>query len=238
MIFYRSLTEIKAFTFDLDDTLYDNTTCMINAEQQMMASIQRIDGLQHSHLIEFNQIKQSLLIEQPDLYHDVNIWRVCAIKQFLRSQGFHDSSFIEGITDDVMNVFLTWRNQITVPQATFDLLTNLANRFPLAVISNGNASIDKIGLQDYFQFALRAGADGFAKPFPDLFELAAKRLAIEPQHILHVGDNLQTDVMGAINGGLQACWLNIYGQDIYHCHDASVLPHLAITDLSVLNNLL
>lgn len=238
MHFYRPLNSIKAITFDLDDTLYDNAPYMVQAVDQMMAEIQRIDGLQHCQLAEFDQVKRDILNEQPELYHDVIVWRVCTIKQFLRKQGISDSAIIERITDDAMSAFIYWRNQIEVPDDSHQILKQLAKHYPLVVITNGNAEISKIGLQMYFKFALRAGADGLSKPYPDLFWLAAKRLAIHPQHVLHIGDNLQTDVAGAINSGMLACWLNVTGQDIYHCRDASVLPHMEITHLSVLNCLL
>jgi HAD superfamily hydrolase (TIGR01549 family) len=53
------------------------------------------------------------------------------------------------------------------------------------------------GLSDYFRFVLRAGPDGRSKPFADMYHLAAERLNLPLGQILHVGDDLTTDVAGA-----------------------------------------
>jgi HAD superfamily hydrolase (TIGR01549 family) len=61
-------------------------------------------------------------------------------------------------------------------------------------ITNGNAQPELFGLSDYFRFVLRAGPDGRSKPFADMYHLAAERLALPLGQILHVGDDLTTDV--------------------------------------------
>lgn len=238
MHFYRSLNSIKALTFDLDDTLYDNTPFMVQAVDQMMITITKVDGLQNVQLVEYNQIKQDLLKEQPEIYHDVLTWRSESIRKLLRLKGIKDTTIIENITDDAMNNFVFWRNKVIVPQASLDTLAILADKYPLAVITNGNADINKIGLADYFQFSLRGGADALSKPFTDIFTLAAKQLNLPAENILHVGDNITADVQGAVNSGMQACWINITKMDIYQQPEARVLPHFEIKELSELNNLL
>lgn len=238
MHFYRSLNSIKGLTFDLDDTLYDNGPFLKQAELHMMQTINQVDGLQQVQLTDYNHVKRQVLIEQPDIYHDVLQWRAESIRQLLRAKGLNDRTVIDRITVDAMDNFVFWRNKVVVPQESLDILAKLAEKYPLAVITNGNADINKIGLKDYFQFYLRGGADGLSKPFADMFVSAAKRLNVPAQHILHVGDHIIADVQGAINGGMQACWLNITNLDIYQLPEARVLPHIAINRLSELNNLL
>lgn len=235
---YRSLSTIKALTFDLDDTLYDNSPFLQRAVEEMIKVIQQVDGLQQVTLAQYDQVKQDLLITAPEIYHDVVIWRHEALKRFLTLHGLTDKTQINKIADDAMERFVYWRNQIIVPDESIALLSQLADKYPLAVITNGNADINKIGLAPYFAFALRAGPDGLSKPFLPMFQLAADKLKVKPEYILHVGDNLYTDVQGAINAHLQACWLNMTDQDIYQCSLARVLPHMEITQLSELNYLL
>lgn len=237
MHFYRAMQPVQALTFDLDDTLYDNVPCMAKTEDEFMTCLQQHDGLQDFQFAEFEQFKQLALDDDPEIFHDVVIWREKALGKLFQDKQFH-SAQAGSMIADIMDHFIYWRNQLTVPEETHQVLANLANKYPLAVISNGNADIEKIGLADYFQFALRAGPDGRSKPFPDIFHTAATQLAIPSQHVLHVGDNLYADVLGAINGQMQACWINIFAQDIYHLSDAQVLPHVEITTLAELNNLL
>lgn len=238
MHFYRSLKPVKALTFDLDDTLYDNTPFMARAEKAVIESLQQQANLPHIKFEDFSKVKNAILLDEPDIYHDVLIWRVAAIKLFLTIHGMTDKIRQQKITDIVMTNFISERNKITVPQSTLDTLANLAQKYPLAVITNGNAEIDKIGLTSYFKFSLRAGPDGLAKPFVDMFQIAADRLSVPIENILHVGDYLYADVQGAINSGMQSCWLNITDSDIYQNNDATLLPHVEIKQLSELNNLL
>lgn len=63
-------------------------------------------------------------------------------------------------------------------------------------ITNGNAQPELFGLGDYFEFVLRAGPHGRSKPFSDMYFLAAEKLNVPIGEILHVGDDLTTDVVG------------------------------------------
>ncbi|MCX8638975.1 5-amino-6-(5-phospho-D-ribitylamino)uracil phosphatase YigB [Gilliamella sp. B3172] len=237
MHFYRSIHCIKAITFDLDDTLYDNSLIVENAEAQMIKVLQKYDALQHLTLADFHAEKKAMLALDPEIYHDVIVWRIKTIISVLTKAKVSPVQ-IPAITDEAMACFTFWRHKMHVPNVTHQLLTQLATKYPLAVITNGNVEIDKIGLNDYFQFSLRGGADGRSKPFPEIFELAAQKLALPADQILHVGDNLSTDVNGAINSGFLACWINIFAKDIYHLADARCLPHIEITQLPELDNLL
>ena len=61
--------------------------------------------------------------------------------------------------------------------------------------------------------------------------LAAQRLNLEPNAILHVGDNLLTDVEGAINSGMQACWINTGDKTLMEEKEVRLLPHVEISKL-------
>lgn len=85
-----------------------------------------------------------------------------------------------------------------------------------------------MGIGELFQFSLQAGPDGRMKPYADLFLAAAKRLQVSPAQILHIGDSHRADVMGALNAGSQAAWLDLNQSTV------AILPHIklnAITDL-------
>lgn len=238
MHFYRSLNPVKAITFDLDDTLYDNTPFLKKAVEQMMIAVRQVDGLQDVTVAEYDKIKQDILLDEPEIYHDVLIWRAESIRRFLQFKGIKDQQQISRVTDNAMDNFVFWRNKVVVPEQSLAVLAALAEKYPLAVISNGNADINKIGLASYFKFALRGGVDGLSKPFPDMFQLAAQQLALPVESILHVGDHLYADVQGAINSGMQACWINLSDTNIYQQNEATLLPHVEINQLSELNNLL
>ncbi|SMB88255.1 putative hydrolase of the HAD superfamily [Pasteurella testudinis DSM 23072] len=45
MRFYRQLQPFKIISFDLDDTLYDNRSVIMEAEKQFLAALQRAANL-------------------------------------------------------------------------------------------------------------------------------------------------------------------------------------------------
>lgn len=237
MHFYRSIDCIKAITFDLDDTLYDNSMIVDKAEEEMLKTLQKHQQLANLTLDLYYQEKNLILSLNPEIYHDVIAWRIDTIKSLLSKTNIPVLQHTN-IIDDALGCFNIWRHKMVIPESTHILLAKLAKKYPLAVITNGNVDVNKIGLGDYFQFSLRGGPDGRSKPFPEIFDLAAKKLAVAKNYILHVGDNLQTDVNGAINNGYLSCWINIFGQDIYHLADTRCLPHVEITRLPELDNLL
>jgi putative hydrolase of the HAD superfamily len=56
----------------------------------------------------------------------------------------------------------------------------------------------------YFDLTLFSDEVGVRKPDPRIFQLAVQKLRIEPDKIVHVGDNLKSDVWGAQNAGFKA----------------------------------
>ena len=109
---------------------------------------------------------------------------------------------------------------------------------PLVAITNGNAQPGLFGLGDYFEFVLRAGPHGRSKPFSDMYFLAAEKLNVPIGEILHVGDDLTTDVGGAIRSGMQACWIRPENGDLMQTWDSRLLPHLEISRLASLTSLI
>ena len=123
--------------------------------------------------------------------------------------------------DAAMENFALWRSRIYVPPATHDTLSALAEHYPLVAITNGNADPKACGLDNYFQFVLRSGPHGRAKPFRDMYHKAANHLDIPLKNILHVGDDLTTDVAGSLRCGMQACWINDRQQSLMTASDST-----------------
>ncbi|MCW0313241.1 5-amino-6-(5-phospho-D-ribitylamino)uracil phosphatase YigB [Pantoea ananatis] len=238
MKFYRPLRDIKAITFDLDDTLYDNYPVIRKTTEASHAALQAFHPALRAVTPEDVAASRSQLrASEPEIYHDVSEWRRRSVEHVMCQAGLTPSEAAAGATQ-VMDVFHQWRSQVDMPAETHDTLNALAKKVPLVAISNGNAQPEKLGLAHYFQFSLRAGPDGRAKPWLDMYQLAAQRLNIAPEHILHVGDDLTTDVAGAIRFGMQACWINLREGNLMQIEDARLLPHVEISQLASLTSLL
>lgn len=238
MHFYRPLGPVAALTFDLDDTLYDNRQVIQRTELESLRFLQNYHpGLRDMQAVDFIQLRQALRRAEPEIYHDVTEWRRRAVEQALCLVGATAAEARIG-ADAAMENFAHWRSRIDVPQETHDTLSLLAKKWPLVAITNGNADPEKCGLNGYFDFVLRAGPDGRSKPFGDMYQLAAQKLGIAPGEILHVGDDLTTDVAGAIRSGVQACWINLREGDLMRIDDSRLLPHLEISTLASLTALI
>lgn len=88
-------------------------------------------------------------------------------------------------------------------------------RFQLAIISNWDerlrSLLDALGLTHFFDRILISCEIGFAKPAPEIFQRALTELNAPPEAVLHVGDTVETDVLGAESAHLNALWLNRHG---------------------------
>lgn len=228
MRIYKALSPIKALSFDLDDTLYPNAEVIHQAELAMQQRLLQLLGDVGFNQPEYWwQQRKNLSALQPEIRHDVSRWRLLALELGLTAQGISRCEAAE-IAELAMTAFLTARTNIKLPAQIRPFLQQLATRFPLVAITNGNADIHQMGVGDLFQFALRAGPDGRMKPYPDLFLNAAERLQIEPSALLHIGDHVKSDVLGALHAGCQTAWLNLTPGSL---HRLKTLPHLEISDV-------
>ncbi|TLV12779.1 5-amino-6-(5-phospho-D-ribitylamino)uracil phosphatase YigB [Klebsiella indica] len=238
MRFYRPLGQISALTFDLDDTLYDNRPVIDRTLHESLSFVRSYHPLLSKFdASQLNQLRQTLLASEPDIYHDVTEWRRRALELGMRNVGLSAAQAKAG-ADQAMANFAHWRSMIDVPQETHDTLAKLAEKWPLVAITNGNAQPELFGLSDYFRFVLRAGPDGRSKPFADMYHLAAQRLELPLEQILHVGDDLTTDVAGSVRCGMQACWIRPLDADLMHTPDSRLLPHIEISRLASLTSLI
>ncbi|MBL4763693.1 MAG: HAD-IA family hydrolase [Colwellia sp.] len=246
MKFYRRLTEIKAISFDLDDTLYSNKPVMLGIEKKMIAyfSCQPIlkNSMPDQHKLLnghfWYHFRRQALLKQPDLAHDVVQVRLVSYQLGFISLGLAEN-IARQQAQAALDYFIELRSDFTVPEQSKKLLANLSEKYPLIAISNGNVDTKALGISRYFQHIYHAGwqTDGRLlkqKPANDMFTVACQQLAIKPSQLLHVGDCGRADIQGALLAGCQAAWLSCYdvGKPI------AVLPHIELNKLNQLELLL
>jgi len=116
------------------------------------------------------------------------------------------------MADVCFEAFIHARHQLTVFPEAEPMLKALRQHFLLGVITNGNADVQRVGLADYFHFALRAEDIGIAKPDARLFQEALQRGGVDASAAVHVGDHPGDDIAGAQQAGLRAVWFNPTGK--------------------------
>ncbi|MCE9680464.1 HAD-IA family hydrolase [Shewanella sp. AS1] len=229
---------ISAISFDLDDTLYDNRPNILNAEQQLLTWL-----AEHYPKVaiwlrdDWLALKHALIKQTPSLAHDTSAVRLALLQAGLRRFGYSQTEAKQGAKAGLA-CFLEHRSNFLVSDEVIAILTQLAERFPLVGITNGNVDANRIGLGELLTFVLHPGNGVRMKPYGDLFFKAADRLSIENAQLVHVGDSYRADVQGARRAGCQAAWLNpAFGAVTSDIGDG-LLPHLQLSSLDELLHLL
>lgn len=235
MRFYKRLMPVKVLSFDLDDTLYDNVPVIAAAEAWLLNALKQ--QRPESTLLgkdKLAAIKRQILVAEPELAHDVSALRLRMLTQGLQQQGMQLTA-AQALAAELYQGFLTERGKINVPKTSHQVLSELGQRYPLAVITNGNLPIERTALAPYFEVVLKAGAHGRMKPAPDMFYALANQMKVKPAEILHIGDHIHTDVAGALHSGCQAIWLNDQGRS---AADLQSLPQVELERLEQMLELL
>ncbi len=146
------------------------------------------------------------------------------------------------VTAQALNsAFMMAMAEICTPiDGATSLLTALKGKAKLGIITNGftelqQTRLERTGLRHHFDVLVISEQVGAAKPHRDIFDHA---LAImgnpEREHVLMVGDNPDSDILGGINAGLHTCWVNVDGRTA----PEGVRPHYEVRSLRELENLL
>ncbi|TFY85273.1 HAD family hydrolase [Pseudomonas nabeulensis] len=203
---------IKLITFDLDDTLWDNVPVIISAEASMREWLalhaSKVGDLPLEH---FASLRQRVLEQHPELKHRISILRHRVLTYAFEEAGYPQPEATE-MADVCFEAFIHARHQLTPFPEAEPMLKALRQHFLLGVITNGNADVQRVGLADYFHFALRAEDIGIAKPDARLFQEALQRGGVDASAAVHIGDHPGDDIAGAQQAGLRAVWFNPQGK--------------------------
>jgi len=203
---------IRLITFDLDDTLWDVAPVMHGAEAALRdwlgREAPRLGAVPIEHLWA---IRARLLSAEPGLRHRLSELRRRILLHSLEEAGYprHEAGELAELG---FQVFLAARHQVQLFPEVHTTLEQLALRYTLGVITNGNADVRRLGLADYFRFALCAEELGVGKPDPHPFHTALQRAGLEATQAVHIGDHPGDDIAGAKAAGLRAIWFNPQGK--------------------------
>lgn len=237
MRLYRRLNPIKALSFDLDDTLYDNWPVILKAENAQLEYLhQALPQTRNTDMKQWQAFRFTLAKNDPSLCHDIGLLRQVATKQQLMHLGLAQSQ-AEHHSRQAFEAFYQQRIKVTIEPKIIDIMRQLSNKLPVIAITNGNACVDTMGLGKVFKFALLAGdkiADGTSleqKPSPDMFDEASKQLNINKENILHIGDSQHSDIQGALKANCMAAWINPQNKSL---KTHSGLPHIEFQQIEQL----
>ena len=196
---------VRAITLDLDDTIWPIAPVILRAENALGAWLREHAPrtAERFPLEAMRALRDEVAAEHPQLSHDFTRQRLIALERMLQAAGDNLA-----LAQPAFDAFFAARCEVEHYDDSLDALDRLAARVPLAALSNGNADLERIGLMHVFAFQLGAREHGAAKPAASIFHAACERLQCPPGEVLHVGDDIEMDVVGAHRAGLRTCWIN------------------------------
>tara|TARA_R110002153_G_scaffold27084_5_gene84295 strand:- start:29939 stop:30655 length:717 start_codon:yes stop_codon:yes gene_type:complete len=238
MIYYKKLNKIQAITFDLDDTLYENTSVIVEAERSLIEFMQQqYPATRHVDKGFWGKQQKVHILANPSLKNDMGELRRLTLNTGFKKLGLSGGE-LNTATTQCFEHFYYQRSNFTLNRNVHSLLKTLADKLPLVAITNGNVNLQQIGLAEYFCGSFKASVELPMKPHKAMFDAAQAHLNIPHGNILHVGDNLPKDIYGALKAGYQTAW---YAEDrcmnMRH-EDAQVLPHVQLSQLTQLLELI
>ena len=224
------LSTIKTISFDGDGTLWDFESAMHSALELTLTQLRLLaknDKTQQLTVQKMIAIRDFVASELGEATVPLEQIRYAAFVKTLEYVGSPSMA----IARELHQLYLEARTAGIKPYSDVPAaLEELKSRYKIGMISNGNTLPETVGMPDIFQFTVFANDYGFAKPDPRIFEFALARSGSRPEHVLHVGDSLESDVHGANTSGLHSAWLNRDAMT----NDTDIRPDLEIIDFTEL----
>ncbi len=198
--------------FDLDHTLWDFET---NANETLATLYERHDLARYGIVLhDFNRV-----------YNDVNhaLWRLYQANKVtqtqLRAVRFVRTLARLGVAEADVPPTLSAEFTDILPQKaavfphTHETLDYLRGKYTLHLITNGfedvqHRKLASSNLAQYFDQVITSEHSGCLKPDPRMFAHALQAAGAAAAESLMIGDNLECDVLGAHNAGIDQVYFN------------------------------
>ncbi|MFV0468459.1 MAG: YjjG family noncanonical pyrimidine nucleotidase [Dysgonomonas sp.] len=223
--------------FDLDDTLWDTAQ---NSRESMYEIYTRynwgefypsFDGFYSTYLNYNTQLWDQYnkgLIKKNDLMN----YRFQKLFEKYRS-------FSDAVSRLINDAFMhnTSLKSKTI-RGSIDLLKKLKGKFKMCIISNGFSEVQytkmkQAGLIEFFDKIYLSDVIGINKPDARIFDFALADASADRSTSIMIGDTLDTDILGALNSGIDQVWFNPQKMNT-----ENIKPTYEITELHQLNQIL
>ncbi len=116
------------------------------------------------------------------------------------------------IAEGVEAYFYTFLDNVRLIPGTLEMLETVGKRFRVGLLSNFThtpaalAILKAVDLARFFEVCVISGDIGFRKPHARAFEALVSGLGVDSADMIYVGDDLESDVTGALQSGLRPVW--------------------------------
>jgi len=220
--------------FDADNTLFDFDAAAKTAFRQMLEQLE-IDHIPE-HFAQYKII-------------NARCWRKFEDGQItaeeLRYERFADFFTEIKIERDPLEANTCYLKRLSEQATLLDGAQNLLDRlkakgYQMVIITNGLKEVQrprlaKAALHAYFKAIVVSDEIGHSKPDAAFFDYAFQQIAHpEKTETLVIGDNLNSDIRGGSEYGLDTCWYNPHRKE----NVTSIHPTFEIQQLRQLESLL
>lgn len=201
---------IKAITFDLDDTFWDNGPVMAATEPGHYQWLdEQIGHAAHFPLEEYQRRRMALAQQHPLHRGDFTWLRHQTLTGMLLEFGLAEDE-ARRWADDTIEHMLTLRHDVAIFEEVPAMLERLRARgIRLGAITNGNVDLERLVIAEHFDVIIKAGVALAPKPDARCFLSAMARLGAQsPREAVHVGDSWAEDALPAQRLGMHVAWID------------------------------
>ena len=229
---------IKVITFDLDDTLWSIEPVLERAEQRVYAWLARHTPkvCDHFSIDTLRTLRIDIARQRRELAHQISQLRKVSLQQAMVIAGY-DATFANEQASLAFNEFIEARHEVALFDDALELLETLSRSYQLGALTNGNADVMRLPIGELFDFAFAAEQLNASKPAPDLFHAAMNISGASANQMVHIGDHIDHDIMGAIAAGCHSIWFNPE-QQAWPYDQPAPLQAQRLTDIPALLNTL
>jgi putative hydrolase of the HAD superfamily len=201
--------------FDLDHTLWDYET---NSRETLVELFDHY-GLKdrgvtkHAFLDSFSRINTELwnLYDRSLLHRDMI--RLHRFEKILLEIGINDQPLSLQLSSDYIEHSPKKPNLL---EGAKEILDYLFPKYPMVIVTNGfddvqGTKLSCSGITHYFKDVITSARAGYKKPAKEIFEFALSQSGAQAHQAIMIGDNLQTDIGGAINANIDSVHLDFNG---------------------------
>ncbi len=199
--------------FDLDHTLLDLDKC----SQEALVEIYNEHRIYDTCGVSSDQFVATFTKVNSVLWQKYN--RHEATREEVRSQRFkmvfQSLQVSVDLDTDMLGEEFIFRSTSKpyVFEGVYEVLDYLKSGYELHILTNGfedsqSQKLKSARLQEYFIKVITSENSQARKPHPDIFHYAFNETSATPDNSIIIGDNIETDIKGAINVGMDHVYFN------------------------------
>jgi HAD superfamily hydrolase (TIGR01549 family) len=216
-----ALSHLKYIGFDLDNTLIDRDSAFVASAEKLLKLHNIFSDANLQAVIKKDN---SGIIPREELYH----WII-------------DNYNLSVTVEQIFSFFAENMGSFMKPEAEIiSFLEELSKKVGIFLITNGSSKnqrskIKHSGLEKIFENRIFiSGEIGSVKPQKEIFQYVLEALKIKPETTAYVGDNPDTDILGANSCGI----FSIMVRRLYNENVEPTFPNLIINNVLEIKELL